>query len=80
MLKEHYYWPSMSIDMEHFMKRCSTCDGVPTTNGVEEGPTSHTRFNSNSKVRALAQVVEESLKQATGLKNQFILGFVHLIT
>ena len=55
-------------------------DGVPTTNDVEEGPTSPTRFNSNSKVQALAQVVEESLKQATGLKNQFVPGFVHLIT
>jgi len=25
MLKEHYYWPSMSKDVEHFVRRCSTC-------------------------------------------------------
>ena len=25
MLKEHYYWTSMSKDVEHFVKRCSTC-------------------------------------------------------
>jgi len=25
MLKEHYYWPRMSKDVEHFVKRCSTC-------------------------------------------------------
>jgi len=25
MLKEHYYWPKMSKDVEHFVKRCSTC-------------------------------------------------------
>ena len=56
------------------------CDGVPTTIDNEEGPTSPTRFNSSSKVQVLGQVVEESLKQAAGLKNQFLPGFVHLIT
>jgi len=25
MLKEHYYWPSLSKDVEHFVRRCSTC-------------------------------------------------------
>ena len=25
MLKEHYYWPKMSRDVDHFVKRCSTC-------------------------------------------------------
>jgi len=25
MLKEHYYWPKMSKDVEHFVKRCSVC-------------------------------------------------------
>ena len=55
-------------------------DGGPTTIDNEEGPTSPTRFNSSSKVQVLAQVVEESLKQAAGLKNQFLPGFVHLIT
>ena len=25
MLKEHYYWPNMSKDVEHFVRRCSTC-------------------------------------------------------
>jgi len=25
MLKEHYYWPKMSKDVEHFVKRCSIC-------------------------------------------------------
>jgi len=25
MLKEHYYWPKMSKDVEHFVKRCSSC-------------------------------------------------------
>jgi len=25
MLKEHYYWPKMSKDVEHFVKRCSPC-------------------------------------------------------
>ena len=25
MLKEQYYWLSMSKDMEHFVKRCFTC-------------------------------------------------------
>jgi len=58
----------------------SSHDGVPTTIDNEEGPTSPTRFNSSSKVQVLAQVVEESLKQAAGLKNQFLPGFVHLIT
>jgi len=37
-------------------------DGVPTTIDDEEGPTSLTGFNSNSKFQALAQVVEESLR------------------
>jgi len=25
MLKEHYYWPKMAKDVEHLVKRCSTC-------------------------------------------------------
>ena len=25
MLKEHYYWPHMSKDVEHFVKKCSIC-------------------------------------------------------
>ena len=25
LLKEHYFWPKMSRDVEHFTKRCSTC-------------------------------------------------------
>ena len=25
MLKEHYYWPKMSKDVEHFIRRCSIC-------------------------------------------------------
>ena len=25
MLKQHYYWPRMSDDVEHFVKRWSTC-------------------------------------------------------
>jgi len=25
MLKDHHYWPKMSKDVEHFVKRCSTC-------------------------------------------------------
>jgi len=25
MLKEHHFWPKMSRDVEHFIKRCSTC-------------------------------------------------------
>jgi len=25
ILKEHYYWPHMSKDVEHFVKRCSVC-------------------------------------------------------
>jgi len=25
MLKEHYYWPRMSKDVDHFVNRCSTC-------------------------------------------------------
>ena len=25
MLKEHYYWPSMSKDVEHYVRRCSIC-------------------------------------------------------
>jgi len=25
MLKEHYYWPRMSKDVDHLVKRCSTC-------------------------------------------------------
>jgi len=55
-------------------------DGVPATIDNEGGPTSPTRFNSNSKDQVLAQVVEESLKQALGLKDRFLLDFVHLIT
>jgi len=60
--------------------KLSISDGVPTTIDNEEGPTSPTRFNSRSKVQALAHIVEESLKQATGIKDQFLPGFVHLIT
>jgi len=55
-------------------------DGVPTTIDNEEDPTSPTKFNSNSKVQALAHIVEESLRQALGFKDQFLPGFVHLIT
>ena len=25
MLNEHYFWPKMSRDVGHFIKRCSTC-------------------------------------------------------
>jgi len=25
MLKEHYCWPKMSKDVQHFVKRCSKC-------------------------------------------------------
>ena len=25
MLEEHYYWPKMAKDVEHFIKRCSIC-------------------------------------------------------
>jgi len=37
-------------------------DGVPTTNDKEEGPTSPKGSIANSKVQALAHIVEESLK------------------
>jgi len=55
-------------------------DGVPITIDNEEGPTSPTRFNSNSKVQALTHIMEESLRQAPEFKDQFLPGFVHLIT
>jgi len=55
-------------------------DGVPTTNDKEEDPTSPTRSIASSKVQALAHIVEESLKQAPGFKDQILPGFVYLIT
>jgi len=55
-------------------------DGVPTTIDNDKGPTSPTRFNLSSRVQALAHIVEESLRQAPGFKDQFLPGFVHLIT
>jgi len=55
-------------------------DGVPTTNDKEGGPTSPTRFILSSKVQALAHIVEESLKQAPGFKDQFLPGIVLLST
>jgi len=47
-------------------------DGVPTTINNEEGPTSPRRFISSSKVQALAHIVEESQRQASGFKDQFL--------
>ena len=47
MLKEHYFWPKMSADVEHFNKRCSTCQlakdhirpqGLYTPLPVPQGP------------------------------------------
>ena len=47
MLKEHYYWPSMSKDVEHYVKRCSTCQqakshsrpqGLYTPLPIPQGP------------------------------------------
>ena len=47
MLKEHYFWPRMSRDVEHFIKRCSTCQlakdhirpqGLYTPLPVPQGP------------------------------------------
>jgi len=52
-------------------------DGVPTTKYKEEGPT---RSFANSKIQALAQIVEGSQNQTTGLNGQKMPSFVHLIT
>jgi len=50
MLKEHYFWPTMSSDVEHFIKRCSTCQlandhirpqGLYTPLSVPQGPWEH---------------------------------------
>ena len=47
MLKEHYFWPKMSRDVEHLIKRCSTCQlakdhirpqGLYTPLPVPQGP------------------------------------------
>jgi len=54
-------------------------DGVPTNQDNEEGPTSPSRSFTNSKVQAMAQIVEKSQNQATGLNGQNMPDFVHLI-
>jgi len=45
MLKDHYYWPKMSKDMAHFVKRCSICQhatshaqGLYSSLPVPQGP------------------------------------------
>jgi len=47
MLKDHYYWPKVSKDVEHFLKRYSTCQhakshsrpqGLYSSLPVPEGP------------------------------------------
>jgi len=57
----------------------STPNGVPTTKDKEEDPTSRTRSIASSKAQALAKVVEGNQSQVTGLKDQQLPSFVHLI-
>ena len=54
--------------------------GVLTTNSKEEGPTSQRRPIANSKVAAMAQIVEKTQNHATEFEDQILPGFVHLIT
>ena len=55
-------------------------DGVAINQDKEECPTSLLRSFTNSKVQAMAQIVEKSQNQATGLNGQKVPGFVQLIT
>ena len=55
-------------------------DGVPPNQDKEEGPPSPTGFFTNSKVQAMAQIVEKSQTEVTGLYGQNVPDFVHLIT
>ena len=47
---------------------------------MEEGPNIPARSNVRSKVQAMAQTVEKSQTDVTGLNNQKLHGFVHLIS
>jgi len=51
-------------------------DRVPTNQDKEEGPTSSC---ANSKVQAMARIVEKSQTEITGLYGQNVPSFVHLI-
>jgi len=55
-------------------------DGVPTNQGIEEGPKSLTRSNASSKVQAMAHIVKKNQMEASGLHNQNVPSFAHLIT
>ena len=63
------------------MGRCEHgLDGVPANQDKEEGPTSPTGSFPNSNVQAMAQIVEKSQAEVTGLYGQNVPCFVHLIT
>ena len=47
---------------------------------MEEDPKSQGRSNASSKVQVMAHIVEKSQIEATGLSNQKMPGFVHVIT
>ena len=47
---------------------------------MEEDPKSPTKSIASSKVEAMAQILENSQTVSTGLNNQNLPGFVHLIS
>ena len=55
-------------------------EGVPHIQDKEEGPKSPTRSNASSKVQAMVQMLEENRTAASGLNNQNVPSFVHLIS
>ena len=55
-------------------------DRFPFSQDMEKGPKSPERSNASSKVQAMAQILEKSQTNATGLNRQRILNFVHLIS
>ena len=55
-------------------------DGVPTTMDKEEGPTTHSRSISSSKLQALLQNVQDVQGSSHGPAYLKIPGFVNVIT
>ena len=57
-----------------------TTDEVPFSQDMDEGPKSPRRSDTSSKVQAMAYVVGKSQMEASGLHDQNVPGFVHLIS
>ena len=55
-------------------------DRVPSSQDMEEGARSSTRSNTSSKVQAMAQILEKSQRDVTGLNGQKMPSFVYLIS